>query len=93
MLKYTLQENLLTERSDDFMAQTIATRAYTKEDVITLILRRGTLLTRTDVLAAMNGVEEAIADIVRDGGTVNLPLFNTSFSISGVFEGPMDTFD
>ena len=93
MLKYTLQENLLTERPDDYMAQTIATRSYDKEAVIALILRRGTLLTHTDVLAVLNGLEETVADIIKDGGTVNLPLFNTSFSISGVFDGPMDSFD
>lgn len=93
MLKYNLVENLLTERPDDYSAQTIATRSYDKEAIIDLILRRGSLLTRTDVLAVMNAEEEVIADIVKDGGTINLPLFNTSFSISGVFEGPMDAFD
>ena len=93
MLKYTLVENQLTERPNDYMAQTIAVRAYDKEAIIALMLRRGTLLTRTDVLAVLNGLEETVADILKDGGTVNLPLFNTSFSISGVFEGPMDSFD
>ena len=84
MLKYTLVENQLTERPNDYMAQTIAVRAYDKEAIIALMLRRGTLLTRTDVLAVLNGLEETVADIIKDGGTVNLPLFNTSFSISGV---------
>ena len=93
MLKYNLVENLLTERSDDYAAQTVPTRSYDKNAVIDLILRRGTLLTRTDVLAVMNGLEETVVDVVRDGGTINLPLFNTSFSISGVFDGPMDSFD
>ena len=93
MLKYNLVENLLTERPDDYAAQTIPTRSYDKNAVIDLILRRGTLLTRTDVLAVMNGLEETVVDVVRDGGTINLPLFNTSFSISGVFDGPMDSFD
>ena len=93
MLKYNLVENLLTERPDDYAAQTVPTRSYDKNAVIDLILRRGTLLTRTDVLAVFNGLEETLADIVKDGGTINLPLFNTSFSISGVFDGPMDSFD
>ena len=93
MLKYNLVENLLTERPDDYAAQTVPTRSYDKNAVIDLILRRGTLLTRTDVLAVMNGLEETVVDVVRDGGTINLPLFNTSFSISGVFDGPMDSFD
>ena len=93
MLKYNLVENLLTERPNDYAAQTVPTRSYDKNAVIDLILRRGTLLTRTDVLAVFNGLEETLADIVKDGGTINLPLFNTSFSISGVFDGPMDSFD
>ncbi|MDO5523770.1 MAG: DNA-binding domain-containing protein [Bacteroidia bacterium] len=93
MLKYSLVENLLTERPDDYAAQTQPTRSYNKSEVIDLILRRGTLLTRTDLVAAFNGLEETVVDIVKDGGTVNMPLFNTSFSISGVFDGPMDSFD
>jgi hypothetical protein len=32
-------------------------------------------------------------EITNEGETVNTPLFNTQFSISGVFEGPLDTFD
>ena len=93
MLKYTLVENLLTERPDDYSAQPASTRSYDKEAIIGRILGKGTLLTRTDVLAVFNGLEETVVDIVKDGGTINLPLFNTSFSISGVFDGPMDVFD
>lgn len=57
------------------------------------MLRRGTLLTRTDIMAVLNGFEETVRDITSDGGTVNTSLFNTSFSISGVFDVAMDTFD
>ena len=93
MLKYTLVENFLTERPDDYMAQTVATRTYTRDDVIDRMLQRGTLVTRTDIVAVLNNLEETVEEITDEGGTVNLPLFNTSFSVSGVFEGPMDTFD
>ncbi|MPN44555.1 hypothetical protein SDC9_192120 [bioreactor metagenome] len=34
-----------------------------------------------------------MSGIIREGGTINLPLFNTSLSISGVFESPEDVFD
>jgi len=93
MLKYSLIENLLTERIDDYTALAQPVASYDKEAVIELMLRRGSLLTRTDILAVLNGFDEAVVDIIRDGGTLNLPLFNTSFSISGVFEGPLDVFD
>lgn len=93
MLQYSLTENLLTGRADNFTAQTQTTGSFDKEAIITEMLFRGSLLTRTDILAVLNGFEETITKIIHDGGTVNTPLFNTSFSISGVFEGALDTFD
>lgn len=93
MLKYNLVDNPLTERPDDFSAQVTPTRSYDLEAVISEMLRRGNLVTRTDAVAVINAVQETVVDIIRDGGIVNLPLFNTSFSISGVFESPLDSFD
>ena len=93
MLKYTLIENLLTERPDDYSAQTHSTGSLDKEAVIVRMLNRGTLLTRTDILAVLNGLEETITEALLEGYSVNLPLFNTAFSISGVFESPLDSFD
>lgn len=93
MLQYSLTENLLTGRADNYTALTQTAGSFDKEAIIAEMLRRGSLLTRTDILAVLNGFEETIANIIHDGGTVNTPLFNTSFSVSGVFDGPMDTFD
>jgi hypothetical protein len=93
MLKYSLLENLLTDRQDDYLAQTHSMATFDKEAVITRMLNRGTLLTRTDILAVLNGFEETVAELLIAGNSLALPLFNTSFSISGVFENPSDTFD
>jgi len=93
MLKYSLTRNLLTDSTADFTAKTQSLGSYDKEAIITNMLRRGSLLTRTDIVAVLNGFEESVADIIHDGGTVNTPLFNTSFSISGLFEGAVDNFD
>ena len=93
MLKYSLLENLLTDRQDDYSAQTHSMATLDKEAIITRMLNRGTLLTRTDIVAVLNGLEETVADALLEGCSVNLPLFNTSFSISGVFESPLDSFD
>jgi hypothetical protein len=92
-VKYYLVENLLTERPDDYQAQVTSTASLDREAVIDRILKRGSLLTRTDILAVMNGIEETVADALLEGCTLNLPLFNTSFSISGIFDSPMDSFD
>ena len=93
MLKYSLTENLLTERPDDYSAQTHSVASLDKKAIITRMLNRGTLLTRTDIVAVLNGFEETIAEVILDGHNVKLPLFNTSFSVTGVFETPLDTFD
>lgn len=93
MLEYSLTENFLTERPDDYSAQTHSGESYDKEAIISLILRSGNTLTRTDLLAAFNAMEESVVQIVEQGGQINTPLLNISFSISGVFDGPLDSFD
>ena len=93
MLKYSLVENLLTERPDDYSAMTHSLTSLGKEAIIIRMLNRGTTLTRTDILAVLNNLEETVVSALLDGNNITLPLFNTSFSISGVFESPSDSFD
>ncbi|MGC3977017.1 MAG: DNA-binding domain-containing protein [Paludibacteraceae bacterium] len=92
-LKYSLTENLLTERPDDYSALTHSPESYDKEKFIKRLLGKGTLVTETDALAVLNIIESTVREITLEGGTINLSLFNTSFSISGVFESPLDVFD
>jgi len=82
--KYLLILNLHTERTDDYTVVVQPVSSYDKEAVISALLRNGTTLTRTDVLV-LNGMEETVVDITKDGGTVNTPLICTSFSVSRVF--------
>jgi len=93
MLKYSLTENILTDRPDDFSARTHVSKSYNKTKFIKRLLEKGTLMTETDAVAALNAIENTILEIIEEGGTLNLPLFNTSFSISGTFKGPLDNFD
>ncbi|MDR2145895.1 MAG: DUF4469 domain-containing protein, partial [Tannerella sp.] len=82
-----------SDSPDDFSAQAHSIATLGKEEIITRILNKGTLLTRTDILAVLNGLEETVVEASLEGYSLTLPLFNTSFSISGVFESPLDTFD
>ena len=84
MLDYSLHENHLTERTDDFIAHTHVKKVYNKEQFIDLMPQRGTLMTKTDALAVLNNIEETVAYIVGDG--LNLPRFNVGFALSGVGE-------
>ena len=93
MLKYCLRENLLTPAPDDYMAQVTDSQVFTLEDVIDRMVKRGTTVTRTDLVAIMQLYTQECSFIVEEGGTLNTPLINTSMSISGVFEGADDAFD
>ncbi|MGF7109487.1 hypothetical protein J2Z29_002051 [Treponema pedis] len=57
------------------------------------MVRRGTTVTRTDLVAIMQLYTEECSFIVEEGGTLNTPLINTSMSITGVFDGADDSFD
>ncbi|MDR1198306.1 MAG: DUF4469 domain-containing protein [Prevotellaceae bacterium] len=93
MLQYHLVENLMTPAPDDAMAQVVNLRSYTEEQIAEQMLKRGTLLTKADILAVLEVYREVILDIIADGSSVNTRLFNISPSISGVFNGMADTFD
>ena len=93
MLKYSLRENLLTPAPDDYMAQVADVRSYTLDEIIDLMMDKGTTLTRADVAATLQVYGEVVSAIIKDGSAVNTPLMNTSMSISGVFDGANDSFD
>ena len=93
MLKYCLRENLLTAKPDDYMAQVTDSQVFTLDDIIDRMVKRGTTVTRTDLVAIMQLYTEECSFIVEEGGTLNTPLINTSMSITGVFDGADDSFD
>ena len=93
MLKYALRENLLTAAPDDFMAQVQDVRSYTLDEIIDLMMQKGSTLTRADVAAVLQIYGEVCASVIADGCALNTPLMNTSLSISGVFNGANDAFD
>ena len=93
MLKYALRENLLTAQTDDYMAQTVDARSYSGEEIVELMLKRGSTLTKADAAAAVELYNTVCAELVADGCNLNTPLMNTSLSIAGVFIGANDSFD
>ena len=93
MLKYSLRENLLTPAPDDYMAQAQDVRSYTLDEIIDLMMDKGTTLTRADVAATLQVYGEVCSSLIKDGAALNTPLMNTALSISGVFNGANDIFD
>jgi len=68
-------------------------RSYTLDEIIDLMMDKGTTLTRADVAATLQVYGEVCSSLIKDGSAVNTPLMNTSMSISGVFDGANDSFD
>lgn len=93
MLKYSLIENQLITGRNNYLARIKSLNSYDKAKFIKRLVGKGTLVTETDAVAALNAIENTVIEIIEEGGTLNLPLFNTSFSISGVFDSPLDNFD
>ena len=75
------------------MAQAADVRSYTLDEIIDLMMDKGTTLTRADVAATLQVYSEVVSTIIKDGSAVNTPLMNTALSISGVFNGANDAFD
>lgn len=92
-ISYALRENLLTADPDDCMAQVVDAHTYTQEDIVKEMVKRGTSLTESDIAAYQKLEAEVYKDIVANGGHLNTPLINTSFSITGVFANQADSFD
>ncbi|MDR1102317.1 MAG: DUF4469 domain-containing protein [Tannerella sp.] len=93
MLQYSLRANLLTDRPDDFSAQPHPNVSYDRDGFIDQMLKRGTTLTRTDILAVFNSMEETAASIVEEGDEFHIPLVQTGFRMPGVYNGATDSFD
>ena len=93
MLKYALRENLLTPDENDYMAQAADVRSFSLDEIIDLMMEKGSTLTKADTKAALQIYGEVVSALIKDGAAVNTPLMNTSLSISGIFIGATDTFD
>ncbi len=93
MLKYALRENPLTPDENDYMAQVADSRSFSIEEIIDLMIQRGSTLTKADTRAALQIYGEVVSNIIADGNNINTPLVNTGLSVSGVFKGASDGFD
>ncbi len=93
MLKYCLRENLLTANENDYMAQVADVLSFSLDEIIDLMTEKGTTLTKADTKAALQVYGEVVSALLADGNAVNTPLMNTSFSMSGVFNGANDSYD
>lgn len=91
-INYTLVDNPLTERPDDFRAITTTEIIVDEKFLVEFLAQRGNTTT-THYLAVMNEIDEALKYFIEQGYGINLPFININYSISGVFENATDTYD
>src|ERR1044072_4521512 len=92
MLKFSLFENPITLDPKDRTAVTQINQSYTLEEVFEQMSSRGSTVTKAEALSVYEELCLAIEQLVKDGNSVNTPLFNVWSSIVGVFKGDDDNF-
>lgn len=92
-LKYALLEAHLTPAPDDYVAQVQEVKSHDINSLTEKMLQKGSTITKTDTLAVLNSFFEVIEEVTRQGETINLDLFKSHISISGIFDGAADRFD
>ena len=61
-------------------------------DILDYMVAEGTGLTKPQALAYFEKLEQTIEHFIREGATINTPLFKTRTTISGVFQNKKDAF-
>jgi len=92
-LKFALFENHLTSDPNDYMAVVQDLQSKTQEDVINLMIGRGSTVTKAETLSVLEEYRLAIEQLLKDGYAINTPIFNLSPSVKGLFQGPDQNFN
>lgn len=91
MMKYYLVENKLRDENN-YVARVLATHTVNQASLINKMLYKRSAIGKTDIVAVLNSFYETIVQCIEDGDTVNLPLFNINYSITGVFKNNEEVF-
>lgn len=92
-IQYFLLDNKLTPDPKDQRAMVASNGTRTMDDVINEAMKRGTLVTRTDMIAVTQLLFEIMTDFAAEGYTLNTPLVNMKPTIKGVFASVVSTFN
>ena len=90
-MKYYLSENKFTDE-DNYVARILVERTIDQDMLITQMLRKRNLVSKTDIVAVLNSYYEEVIQCINDGNNITLPIANISYSISGIFDTDEDGF-
>lgn len=93
-INYALYENKLTEATDLYAAQVLISSSANLETIADRIVEQGSTVTRTDVIAVLEGAIVAVENLVLEGARVNFGGLCDLFpKIKGKFNGITDHYD
>lgn len=92
-IQYSLHPIHITADPNDRSARVEARANLTLADITQRMLRRGTMVTETDIKAIVDLLFDVVADELAQGSAVTLPLVKLRPSIRGVFLNVNDAFD
>ena len=92
-IKYALYPNHLTSDPEDHLAVVQDQNNRSIEDIIEVMIRSGSTVTKAEALSVIEEYEAAIVQLLSDGDSVNTPLMRITASIPGVFSDKFDNFD
>ena len=92
-INYVLAENHLVEESNAYIGRVMSLGTINEQGLVDEILKRGSTLTRPDILAVLDVYQDTIIDRLQAGYRVNTRLINFGLSIQGTFNGTDDSFD
>ena len=92
-VNYYLRQNKLGQNGRHYMANVISSNSVELGDIVEEILRRGSTVTRADIMSVLTEYHSVIEFYLQSGSNVRTPLVNFSSSIGGIFTHPSDNFD
>lgn len=94
MITYTLIENVLTPDPNDYYPQVQITGRAGAEQLVDRMLSMGSTVTKSDLLAVLNLIDEAALALLLEGYRVDIAgIVDLYPRLQGVFNGPGDGFD
>lgn len=93
-IHYALYQNKLTDQTDLYAAKVLISGSADLNTVADRIVEQGSTVTRTDVIAVLEGAVTAVENLLLEGARVNFGgLFDLYPRIKGKFNGMTDHYD
>ncbi len=91
-VRYALIPNKLTGKPGEYRAVVRGQRSYTREELVDMMVARGSTVSKSDTLAVLAEYDAVRLDVLSQGDAINTPMVYMGPSIGGLFNGPADRF-